>query len=52
MSKKIRTNRKHRVCRVAGCKHILSVYNPETYCHVHQQLDIVRQVYSPLLARR
>ncbi len=26
---------KGRVCKKQGCKHLLSVYNSELYCHVH-----------------
>ena len=48
MSKKIKPNRKRRICRFTGCRHILSIYNPEVYCHVHQQLAISRQV--PLMS--
>lgn len=52
MSKKIRTNKKHRVCRVNGCKHILSVYNIEHYCHVHQQLAMMQQTPPAPLVRQ
>ncbi len=26
---------KGRVCKKQGCRHTLSVYNSELYCHVH-----------------
>ncbi len=26
---------KGRVCKKQGCKHALSIYNSELYCHVH-----------------
>jgi hypothetical protein len=46
MSKKIRVNKKRRICRFAGCKHLLSIYNPETFCHVHQQYAIGRNALA------
>ncbi|MFH0856075.1 MAG: hypothetical protein V1869_06200 [Candidatus Omnitrophota bacterium] len=33
--KKIKTSLKGRKCRFPHCKHILSIYNHEAYCHVH-----------------
>ncbi|MDD5196740.1 MAG: hypothetical protein WC937_05185 [Candidatus Omnitrophota bacterium] len=33
--KKIRTSLKGRKCKFPHCKHILSIYNHEDYCHVH-----------------
>ncbi|MCX5710226.1 MAG: hypothetical protein NT088_05860 [Candidatus Omnitrophica bacterium] len=33
--KKVRTSLKGRKCRFPHCKHILSIYNHESYCHVH-----------------
>jgi len=24
-----------RKCKYFGCKHILSIYNAESYCHIH-----------------
>ncbi|MFA5117019.1 MAG: hypothetical protein WC486_07065 [Candidatus Omnitrophota bacterium] len=33
--KKIRTSLKGRKCKFPHCKHILSIYNHEAYCHVH-----------------
>ena len=48
MSKKIKTNNKHRICRSAGCKNILSIYNLEAYCHIHRQL--VDAKYEPVLS--
>ena len=38
MSKKIKTQKKRRVCKATGCKNILSVYNPDAHCYVHQQI--------------
>lgn len=52
MSKKIRINKRRRVCRFSGCKHVLSVYNPESYCYVHQQVEMERQIFSSLYAKR
>lgn len=34
---KIKTIKKRRVCRFLKCEQILSIYNPEPYCHVHRQ---------------
>lgn len=33
--KKIKASLKGRVCKFSLCKHVLSIYNHETYCHVH-----------------
>ena len=46
MSKKIRLNKRRRICKFSGCRHILSMYNLETYCYVHQQLVAARQASS------
>lgn len=32
---KVKTSHKGRKCRYPHCKHILSIYNHEAYCHVH-----------------
>ena len=42
--KKVRTSLKGRKCKFLHCKHILSIYNHESYCHFHlgqvvQKLD-------------
>ncbi|MFA5500466.1 MAG: hypothetical protein WC404_05265 [Candidatus Omnitrophota bacterium] len=37
MSKKIITYKRRRICRFRGCKQVLSIYNPEAYCHAHQR---------------
>ena len=52
MSKKIRIYKKHRICRFAGCKHLLSIYNPETYCYVHQYAAITKGLSAPLVNQR
>jgi len=49
---KIKTNKKRRVCRFSGCEHILSIYNPETYCHVHQQFTMMQVSSAAPLLRR
>jgi len=36
--KKVKTSAKGRVCGYRSCKNILSIYNHELYCHVHQLL--------------
>jgi hypothetical protein len=33
--KKMRTSLKGRKCRHRDCRHILSIYNHEEYCHIH-----------------
>jgi len=33
--KKIKMSLKGRKCKYLHCKHILSIYNHEPYCHVH-----------------
>ena len=36
MGKKLKTSANDRKCEFSGCKHILSIYNHEKYCHVHR----------------
>jgi hypothetical protein len=48
---KIKTNKKRRICKFSGCGHILSIYNPETYCHVHQQFTMMQVSSAPLIRR-
>jgi len=43
--KKVRTSLKGRICKFPHCKHILSIYNHEAYCHVH--LGQVGSKYKP-----
>ncbi|MBF0494660.1 MAG: hypothetical protein HQL28_05975 [Candidatus Omnitrophica bacterium] len=31
----IKTSPMHRQCKYPECKHILSIYNHDNYCHVH-----------------
>lgn len=33
--KKIKTSHKGRICKFPPCKHVLSIYNHEEYCHIH-----------------
>jgi len=33
--KKVKTALKGRKCKFHACKHVLSIYNHEAYCHVH-----------------
>ncbi len=33
--KKVKTSLKGRKCKYLHCKHILSIYNHEDYCHIH-----------------
>jgi len=35
--KKIVTSRKNRVCKARECKHLLSIYNAQDICYVHQR---------------
>lgn len=37
MKAKPKSFKKGRICKFPGCKHILSIYNPEVYCHIHQR---------------
>ncbi|MDP2913731.1 MAG: hypothetical protein Q8N91_07010 [Candidatus Omnitrophota bacterium] len=48
---KVKTNKRRRVCRFSGCGHILSIYNPETYCHVHQHFTTMQLSSAPLIRR-
>ncbi|MCU0651938.1 MAG: hypothetical protein MUC39_03240 [Candidatus Omnitrophica bacterium] len=43
--KKVKTELKGRKCKFPRCKHTLSVYNHEAYCHVHlgQGMDEPKQ---------
>ena len=36
MAKKLKTSAKDRKCTYPDCKHLLSIYNHEDYCHVHR----------------
>ncbi|MEI6631426.1 MAG: hypothetical protein WCL25_02295 [bacterium] len=47
--KKVKTSSKGRICRYPHCKHILSIYNHEDYCHVH--LDRLVQEYNPKVGK-
>jgi hypothetical protein len=47
--KKVKTSHKGRKCRVLHCKHILSIYNHELYCHVHL-LDQTMSMPTPVSA--
>ncbi|MFA5310948.1 MAG: hypothetical protein WC355_01345 [Candidatus Omnitrophota bacterium] len=38
--KKVKTSAKGRVCRYRNCRNILSIYNHEEYCHVHQLMAL------------
>ena len=37
MVKRIRFVQAKRICRFAGCKQVLSAYNPRHHCYVHQR---------------
>jgi hypothetical protein len=43
--KKVRTSLKGRKCKYPHCKHLLSIYNHEAYCHVH--LEQLASEYRP-----
>ncbi|MDD5496200.1 MAG: hypothetical protein PHP46_03755 [Candidatus Omnitrophica bacterium] len=51
MSKKIRLNKRRRICKFTGCKQILSIYNPEVYCHAHQQAAMAKGLFSAAVSR-
>ena len=36
MTKILKTSADNRKCMFPNCTHILSIYNHETYCHIHQ----------------
>ncbi|MFC1589908.1 hypothetical protein ACFL42_00290 [Candidatus Omnitrophota bacterium] len=52
MAKNIRSINKRRICRSRGCGNILSIYNLEAYCHVHQQLSLVEKKPPSLATKR
>jgi len=35
--KRVALIKKRRICKFPNCKHVLSIYNPEIYCYVHQR---------------
>ncbi|HUU17979.1 MAG TPA: hypothetical protein VMW72_12575 [Sedimentisphaerales bacterium] len=37
MEKKLKTSADGRKCKFLHCKHLLSIYNHESYCHVHRE---------------
>lgn len=37
MAKKLKTSADGRICAFPHCKHLLSIYNHEAYCHVHRE---------------
>jgi hypothetical protein len=37
MGKILKTSANDRKCTFPHCKHILSIYNHETYCHIHRE---------------
>jgi len=36
MDKPLRTSESGRTCAFPRCTHVLSIYNHETYCHIHR----------------
>jgi len=36
MGKTLKTSANDRKCMFPQCEHILSIYNHETYCHIHR----------------
>jgi hypothetical protein len=36
MAKMLKTSADNRKCMFPNCTHILSIYNHEAYCHIHQ----------------
>ncbi|MGD0336547.1 MAG: hypothetical protein ABSB18_05540 [Candidatus Omnitrophota bacterium] len=45
--KKVKTSPKGRKCKFPHCKHILSIYNHEIFCHAHlgQVTDELRRMH-------
>ncbi|MCP4611133.1 MAG: hypothetical protein GY845_20685 [Planctomycetes bacterium] len=37
MLKTLKTSAEGRKCKFPHCKHLLSIYNHEAYCHVHRE---------------
>ena len=35
--KEVASIKRKRICKFLRCKRILSIYNPEIYCYVHQR---------------
>ncbi len=33
--KKTKMSHKGRICKFPKCKHVLSIYNHQTFCHIH-----------------
>ncbi|MHC4425691.1 MAG: hypothetical protein ACYSYV_06295 [Planctomycetota bacterium] len=36
MAKKLKTSPDGRKCAFPRCKHLLSIYNHDAYCHIHR----------------
>jgi len=45
--KKIKVSRKGRVCKLAACRNILSIYNHDYYCNLHRDLSGTRTEMKP-----
>ncbi|MFB0524817.1 MAG: hypothetical protein ACETVZ_04710 [Phycisphaerae bacterium] len=45
MKKPLKTSPEGRKCMFPNCKHILSIYNHEAYCHIHR--DKMSQAQKP-----
>jgi hypothetical protein len=49
MAKILKTSPVNRKCAFPGCKHTLSIYNHQEYCHIHldrMPLDKKRRVFT------
>ncbi|MHC4681981.1 MAG: hypothetical protein ACYTEK_25220 [Planctomycetota bacterium] len=48
MEKTLKTSPEGRKCKFLNCKHLLSIYNHEPYCHIHRdQISRERTVKTP-----
>lgn len=45
--KEIESIKRKRTCKFPGCKQVLSIYNPGSYCYVHQR-ETDNKKYPPL----
>jgi len=49
--KEVTSIKRKRICKFLHCKHVLSIYNLEAYCYVHQR-EVDNKKYPPVIQRR
>jgi len=46
MGKTLKTSADGRKCMFPKCKRLLSIYNHETYCHIHRDQVSLEQIHK------